>query len=111
MSPSPHRTSQCLPGAALRSAALSVALLIVGAAFTAAAQAAPVAYGGSSEDGGKVFFTTSAKLVPGDTDNHTDVYERFFDTQVGIETFVTRELSTGPTGGNDAGRDDSGPDG
>jgi Tol biopolymer transport system component len=81
---------------------LVLAFLFGAAAFAAFAHAAPVVYGGSSEDGGKVFFTAGAKLVPGDTDNHTDVYERFYDSQPGIEAYVTRELSTGPTGGNDA---------
>src|SRR4051794_11683629 len=67
------------------------------------AVAAPAEFAGSSSDGEKVFFTTSNKLVPGDTDNgFVDVYERFYDGAVGIETFVTREISTGPTGGNDS---------
>jgi hypothetical protein len=67
------------------------------------AQADPAEYAGASADGSKVFFTTTAKLVPGDTDNgFSDVYERFDDTAPGIETYVTREISTGPTGGNDA---------
>lgn len=71
--------------------------------FASAAQADPAEYAGSSADGSKVFFTTTAKLVPGDTDNgFRDVYERFEDTAPGIETYVTREISTGPTGGNDA---------
>src|SRR5436305_5738447 len=68
-----------------------------------AAQADPAEYAGSSADGTKVFFTTTAKLVPGDTDNgFRDVYERFEGTVKGIETYVTREISTGPTGGNDS---------
>lgn len=68
-----------------------------------AAQADPAEYAGSSTDGSKVFFTTTAKLVPGDTDNgFRDVYERFYDEAEGIETYVTREISTGPTGGSDA---------
>ena len=33
----------------------------------------------ASADGGTVFFTTNQKLVPGDTDNRLDVYERSFD--------------------------------
>jgi hypothetical protein len=65
--------------------------------------AAPAEYAGSSADGSKAFFTTAAKLVPGDTDNgFVDVYERFYDSAPGIETYVTREISTGPTGGNDS---------
>ena len=71
--------------------------------FASAAEAAPAEYAGSSADGSKVFFTTAAQLVPGDTDNgFVDVYERFYDEAPGIETFVTREISTGPTGGNDS---------
>src|SRR4051812_14401579 len=68
-----------------------------------AAYADPSDYAGSSADGSKVFFTSTAKLVPGDTDNgFRDVYERFEGTVKGIETNVTREISTGPTGGNDS---------
>lgn len=71
--------------------------------FPSAAQADPAEYAGSSADGSNVFFTTTAKLVPGDTDNgFSDVYERFYDEAPGIETYVTREISTGPTGGSDA---------
>jgi hypothetical protein len=75
-----------------------------GLAFgVSAAQAGPADYAGSSADGSKVFFTTTAKLVPGDTDNgFRDVYERLEDTVKGVETYVTREISTGPTGGNDS---------
>jgi hypothetical protein len=71
--------------------------------FAPAAVAAPAEFSGSSDSGSRVFFTTAAKLVPGDTDNgFVDVYERFYDAESGIETFVTREISTGPTGGNDS---------
>jgi hypothetical protein len=71
--------------------------------LASAAAAAPAEYAGSSADGSKVFFTTAAKLVPGDTDNgFVDVYERFYSEVPGIETYVTREISTGPTGGNDS---------
>lgn len=69
--------------------------------FAAAAEANPAEYAGSSADGSKVFFTTAAKLVPGDTDNgFVDVYEHLYSE--GIEAYVTREMSTGPTGGNDS---------
>jgi hypothetical protein len=71
--------------------------------LASSAAAAPAEYAGSSADGSKVFFTTAAKLVPGDTDNgFADVYERFYSEVPGIETYVTREISTGPTGGNDS---------
>jgi hypothetical protein len=67
------------------------------------AVAAPAEYAGSSDSGAKVFFTTAANLVPGDTDSgFVDIYERFYDPAPGLETFVTREISTGPTGGNDS---------
>lgn len=88
-----HRTTLAILLAALGGLAL----------FASSAEAAPAEYAGSSTDGSKVFFTTAAKLVPGDTDNgFVDVYERFDDEAPGIETYVTREISTGPTGGNDS---------
>ncbi len=64
------------------------------------AAAAPANFAGASADGKVIFFTSTDKLVPGDTDSRLDVYERSFDNIVG--SHVTRELSTGPTGGNDA---------
>lgn len=82
--------------------ALAVVAVVI-ALIPASSLAAPAEFAGSSTDGEKVFFTTSGKLVPGDTDNgFVDVYERFYDGGAGIETFVTREISTGPTGGNDS---------
>jgi hypothetical protein len=84
----------------LASAVLALALMALG---VPAALGAPAEYAGSSPDGSKVFFTTTAKLVPGDTDNgFRDVYERLEATVKGVETYVTRELSTGPAGGNDS---------
>ena len=41
-------------------------------------------------------------MLPGDTDAKRDVYERYFDSEPGVETYVTREVSLGPAGGNDA---------
>jgi hypothetical protein len=71
--------------------------------IASSAAAEPAEYAGSSASGDKVFFTTAGKLVPGDTDNgFVDVYERFFDPAPEIDTYVTREISTGPTGGNDS---------
>jgi Tol biopolymer transport system component len=55
---------------------------------------------GSSADGSIVFFETEDQLIAGDTDTKRDVYERSFDAGVGA--YVTREVSLGPTGGNDA---------
>jgi hypothetical protein len=64
------------------------------------ASAAPANFAGASSDGKIAYFTTVEKLVPGDTDGKLDVYERSFD--IGVGSFVTREVSTGPVGGNDA---------
>lgn len=88
----------------LKAALTSLVAVLCGLALCAsAAWAAPAEYAGSSADGSKVFFTTAAKLVPGDTDNgFVDVYERFYSNAPGIEAYVTREISTGPTGGNDS---------
>lgn len=86
-----------------KSLTLLIAVIANLALFASSAHADPAEYAGSSADGSKVFFTTTAKLVPGDTDNgFRDVYERFYDEAEGIETYVTREISTGPTGGSDA---------
>jgi hypothetical protein len=82
---------------------LLAAALFVSAFGVPTASAAPAEYAGAGDDGSEVFFTTARKLVPGDTDNgFVDVYERFYNPAPGIETFVTREISTGPTGGNDS---------
>ena len=83
--------------------ALLAGALCASAFFVPSAGAAPAEYADVSSDGSEVFFTTAEKLVPGDTDNgFVDVYERFYNAAPGIEAFVTREISTGPTGGNDS---------
>lgn len=64
------------------------------------AGAAPAAFAGTSKTGETVFFTTTDKLVPGDTDSRVDVYQRSYDDA--LERYVTRQVSVGPTGGNDA---------
>ncbi len=75
------------------------------AAISALAFAAPAAYSadahyeGISADGGVAVFSTTDKLVAGDTDVQRDVYVRDFEEGFG---YVTREASLGPTGGNDA---------
>jgi hypothetical protein len=51
-------------------------------------------YRGASADGTRVFFQTTESLVPADTDNSMDVYERSNGT--------TTLISTGPNGGNGA---------
>jgi len=66
----------------------------------ASAGAAAASFAGTSETGETVFFITTEKLVPGDTDSRADVYERSYDEA--LERYVTRQVSVGPTGGNDA---------
>ncbi len=66
----------------------------------------PTFFGGSSEDGSRVFFDTQESLVAADTDSAVDVYERS-----GGATIL---LSTGPGGGNgpfSAGYQDASADG
>lgn len=85
---------------ALRWGALGAFLV----AFLAApAVAAPPTYRGSSADGEVIIFESEEQLVPGDTDFKRDLYVRAFDETVGeVGAYVTREVSIGPTGGNDA---------
>jgi len=85
------------PGTIIIGTLLAVLLLV-----PAAAVAAPATYKGSSSLGDVVFFETEERMVPGDTDNKRDIYERSFDPNVEGGTYVTRQVSTGPTGGNDA---------
>jgi hypothetical protein len=85
---------------AARSWLALLAVLACAGASASAASAAPANYLGSSTDGNTVFFSTSQSLVPGDTDTRRDVYARTFDS--GSSQYTTHELSTGPTGGNDA---------
>jgi hypothetical protein len=66
------------------------------------ASASSVSYKGASADGAVVFFETDEQLVAGDTDTKRDVYERAYDAEPGIESYVTREVSLGPAGGNAA---------
>lgn len=70
------------------------------ALLSATAHAAVPQFEGASADGSIVFFGTTEPLVPGDNDGRVDIYERSFEEPAG--EYVTRELSTGPTGGNDA---------
>lgn len=81
---------------------ISIWLVLSAALMLAAPASAAPAYKGSSSDGQVVFFETDEQLIPGDTDAKRDVYERFYDDEVGIKSYVTREISLGPTGGNDA---------
>jgi Tol biopolymer transport system component len=66
----------------------------------AAAVASPATYKGASTDGEVVFFESDEQLVPGDTDTKRDVYGRSYDEGAGA--YVTRVISLGPAGGNDA---------
>src|SRR6478609_6900420 len=83
-----------------RPASLACCLLAVAVLAVPAAAAAGPRFQGASANAKTVFFDTDAALVPGDTDSKEDVYQRSFDQTLGI--YVTREASTGPSGGNDA---------
>jgi hypothetical protein len=76
------------------------AALLAPAAAASPAAASPAIYDGISADGSVAVFSTEESLVPGDTDRQRDVYERSYDKS--LERYVTREVSIGPTGGNDA---------
>lgn len=91
-----------VPRAHLRAPALATLGLALLAALLLAptAAGAPAVYKGASADGAIVFFETEEQLVPGDTDSKRDVYERSYDEVAG--DYVTREVSLGPAGGNDA---------
>jgi Tol biopolymer transport system component len=66
-------------------------------------EAADARFEAASVDGSVVFFTTDeAPALLGDTDLKSDVYMRAYDPSPGIEDFVTRKVSTGPAGGNNA---------
>jgi hypothetical protein len=81
---------------------LLLALLALGACCVAVpiASAAPAFYDGTSADGSIAVFSTKEQMVPGDTDQEEDVYVRSFD--LGLGEYLTREVSIGPKGGNDA---------
>lgn len=88
-----------LPSVSARWVVGLAATLIALLSLPAAAAAAPN-FRGSSADGKVVFFDTEEQLIEGDTDSKRDVYERSFD--VGVGAYVTREVSLGPTGGNNS---------
>jgi hypothetical protein len=81
------------------------AILLALAALAALALAAPAAfasdarYEGISEDGDVAVFSTTESIVAGDTDVLRDVYVRESEK---APWDVTREVSLGPTGGNDS---------
>jgi hypothetical protein len=80
-------------------ALVALAALALAAPTALAAPAAPAHYEGASAGGGVVVFSTTEPLVPGDTDLQRDVYVRELDEALG---HVTRQVSLGPTGGNDS---------
>jgi hypothetical protein len=88
------QTMALSPTRALAAAFLALAI------WAAPAGALPVTYDGIAADGHLALFNTAEKMVPGDTDSEQDVYVRAFD--VGVGEYVTREVSIGPLGGNDA---------
>ena len=51
--------------------------------------AAHASYGGATPDGSRIYFTTTERLVPGDLDFATDVYERFGDVTTLVSTSAT----------------------
>jgi Tol biopolymer transport system component len=77
-----------------------ILLLLAVLASAPGALASTPNFKGSSEDGAVVFFETDEQLVPGDADTKRDLFERSFDATAGA--YVTRQVSLGPTGGNDA---------
>lgn len=79
---------------------LGTLALIAICAIPVSASAAPAFYDGNSSDGSIVVFSTQEQMVPGDTDQEEDVYVRSFDG--GLGEYLTREVSIGPKGGNDA---------
>ena len=80
---------------------LSLAASLLATAVAAApASALSATYDGIAADGHLALFSTAEQMVPGDTDHEQDVYVRSKDATLG--EYVTREVSIGPAGGNDA---------
>jgi hypothetical protein len=98
--PAERRTPACSCDRARRFAWLFASGLILVAIVASPARASNATFDGSSADGKIAIFSTNESLVPGDTDHETDVYERSKDES--LNQYVTREVSIGPTGGNDA---------
>jgi len=93
-------TSRYQQTMARKSTGTLAAALLALAAWAAPASAQPATYDGIAADGHLALFNTAEQMVPGDTDGQQDVYVRVFDAGVG--EYVTREVSIGPLGGNDA---------
>src|SRR5215212_1250738 len=91
---------------ALLTSVRRAALLLGLAGAVAASVCAPAAlgagafYDGSSADGKIAVFSTKEPMVPGDTDQEEDVFVRAWDE--GLGEYLTRQVSLGPKGGNDA---------
>ena len=87
--------------AALKRLGFALAATLVAAAIGATpVSALPATYDGIAADGHLALFSTAEQMVPGDTDHEQDVYVRAKDPVLG--EWVTREVSIGPLGGNDA---------
>jgi Tol biopolymer transport system component len=85
----------------LRRACLAIGAALFAVVLGAAqASALPATYDGIAADGHLALFSTAEQMVPGDTDHEQDVYVRAKDAVLG--EWVTREVSIGPLGGNDA---------
>src|SRR5213592_3363773 len=84
----------------LKSTGALTATLLALAIWVTAARALPATYDGIAADGHLALFSTAEQMVPGDTDHEQDVYVRAKDATLG--EWVTREVSIGPLGGNDA---------
>jgi len=80
--------------------AAPLALLAAGLAAPAAGAAEDARFEGNSADGSRAFFSTADRVLPGDTDTKRDIYERSYDAAA--EGYVTRQVSLGPVGGNNA---------
>jgi Tol biopolymer transport system component len=85
----------------IRRAALALSAVATLALGVSSAHAASARFEGASASGGVVFFSTTERMVNGDADSFLDVFERAKDASAGGE-YVTREVSIGPMGGNDA---------
>lgn len=83
-----------------RCSLVAITAMVLIAATAPSSHAADARYEGISAEGEVGFFSTVDKLVPGDTDTRRDIYERSYDEAV--EGYVTRQVSFGPTGGNNA---------
>lgn len=94
-----HKPASCLRFGRQACAVFGAASLVV-AILATSASALPATYDGIAADGHLALFSTAEQMVPGDTDHEQDVYVRAKDAVLG--EWVTREVSIGPLGGNDA---------